>query len=75
LPVHREICREAATYFPRFSPEALAEHVLQIHQSPELAQTLSRSGLNRAQAFRWDTHVEGLLALAEKLVGANPRRA
>ncbi|HYU44844.1 MAG TPA: glycosyltransferase family 1 protein [Terriglobales bacterium] len=75
LPVHREICREAATYFPCFSPEILAEHVLQVHRSPELAETLSRNGLNRAQDFRWDTHVERLLALAQKLVGANPRRA
>jgi hypothetical protein len=25
LPVHREICGDAAIYFPRFSPDALAE--------------------------------------------------
>jgi glycosyltransferase involved in cell wall biosynthesis len=75
LPVHREICRDAATYFPCFSPEALAERVLQVHRSPELAETLSRNGLNRAQDFRWDRHVERLLALAQDLVGANPKRA
>ena len=73
LPVHREICRDAAIYFPHFSPEALAECVLQVHQSPELAETLSRSGLNRAEDFRWSTHVEQLLALAQELLGANPR--
>jgi len=67
LPVHREICRDAARYFPTFSPEALAECVLQIQQSPALAETLSRNGLTRAQDFRWDTHVERLLAIAEKL--------
>ncbi len=74
LPVHREICRDAATYFPCFSPDALAERVVQIHQSPELAETLSRNGLKRAQDFRWDTHVERLLALAHELVRANPQR-
>src|SRR5713226_7990611 len=43
LPVHREICRDAAIYFPRFSPEALAERVLQVHQSTEMEETLSRN--------------------------------
>jgi glycosyltransferase involved in cell wall biosynthesis len=74
LPVHREICQDAATYFPRFSPAILAEQVLQIHQSPELAETLSRNGLKRAQDFRWDAHVDSLLALAQKLLIANPAR-
>jgi glycosyltransferase involved in cell wall biosynthesis len=74
LPVHREICRDAATYFPCFSPDALAERVVQVHQSPGLAEMLSRNGLNRAQDFRWDTHVERLLTLAQELVSANPKR-
>ncbi len=74
LPVHREICRDAAIYFPRFSPDVLAERVLQVHQSPELAETLSRNGLARAQDFHWSTHVEQLLALARKLMSANPGR-
>ena len=38
LPVHREICRDAATYFPCFSPDALAERVVQVHQSPGLGR-------------------------------------
>jgi glycosyltransferase involved in cell wall biosynthesis len=71
LPVHREICRDAAIYFPRFSPDALAERVVQVHQSPGLAETLSQNGLIRAQDFSWDTHVERLLALAQELVRAN----
>jgi glycosyltransferase involved in cell wall biosynthesis len=74
LPVHREICRDAATYFPRFSPDALAERVLEVHQSRELTETLSRNALLRAQDFRWDAHVDRLLALAQELVSANPVR-
>jgi glycosyltransferase involved in cell wall biosynthesis len=74
LPVHREICGDAATYFPCFAPDALAKRVLEVHQSPELAKTLSRNGLKRAQDFRWDAHVERLLALAQELVSAGPRR-
>jgi len=68
LPVHREICQDAAIYFPRFSPDVLADRVAQVHQSPELARTLAQNALNRAQDFRWDKHVARLLALAQELV-------
>jgi len=64
LPVHREICGNAAIYFPRFSPETLAERVVQIQESPELADRLSNYGLRRARDFSWSEHVERLLALA-----------
>jgi glycosyltransferase involved in cell wall biosynthesis len=68
LPVHREICGDAALYFPRFSPEHLADCVLQIQQSPQVASRLSGNGLTRAQGFSWKKHVERLLALAKELV-------
>lgn len=75
LPVHREICRDAAVYFPRFSPDALAERVEQLHRSPDLVGTLSKNGLKRAQDFRWDAHVDCLLGLARELASANPKPA
>jgi glycosyltransferase involved in cell wall biosynthesis len=68
LPVHREICGDAALYFSRFSPEELAEKVMQIQASPELAKRLSGNGLRRAQDFSWNQHVERLVALAHDLV-------
>jgi glycosyltransferase involved in cell wall biosynthesis len=68
LPVHREICGDAGIYFPRFSPDALAERVMQIHESPELAQKLSRNGLRRARDFSWSEHVERLIVLAQGLL-------
>jgi glycosyltransferase involved in cell wall biosynthesis len=67
LPVHREICGDAGIYFPRFSPDALAERVVQIQESPELAEKLSRNGLRRARDFSWSEHVERLLVLAQQL--------
>jgi glycosyltransferase involved in cell wall biosynthesis len=70
LAVHREICEDAAVYFPRFSPEALAERVLQIQRSPELAEKLSRAGLRRARDFSWSEHVERLLVMARELIAA-----
>jgi glycosyltransferase involved in cell wall biosynthesis len=73
LPVHREICQDAAIYFPRFSPDTLAERVLEVHQSPALAETLSRNGRARAHDFSWDAHVESLLTLARELVSVTSR--
>jgi glycosyltransferase involved in cell wall biosynthesis len=68
LPVHREICGDAGIYFPRFSPDALAERVLQIQESPELAEKLSSNGLRRTRDFSWSKHVERLVVLAQELV-------
>jgi glycosyltransferase involved in cell wall biosynthesis len=68
LPVHREICADAGIYFPRFSPEALAERVVQIQEAPELAQRLSYNGLSRARDFSWSEHVDRLVVLAGELV-------
>ncbi len=75
LPVHREICEDAGVYFPRFSPEALADRVHEIHESPELAQKLSSHGLQRARDFSWSNHVERIVALAHELVRTSPRSA
>ena len=74
LPVHREICGDAGIYFPRFSPDALAERILQIQESPELAEKLSCNGLRRARDFSWSEHVERLLALAQELVRSGSAR-
>jgi glycosyltransferase involved in cell wall biosynthesis len=68
LPVHREICGDAAIYFSRFSSDALAERVLEIQQSAELSEKLARNGLQRARDFSWSEHVERLIALAQGLV-------
>ena len=67
LPVHREICRDAAVYFPRFSAEQLALRIHEVHQSSELREKLSRNGLQRARDFSWNEHIDRLLSLARGL--------
>ena len=74
LPVHREICGDAGIYFPRFSPDALAERVLRIQESPELAERLSHNGVRRARDFSWSEHVGCLIVLAEQLVRSESAR-
>jgi glycosyltransferase involved in cell wall biosynthesis len=68
LAVHREICREAATYFPRFASESLAAMVAQVARSPETLRRMSAAGTERARAFSWETHVEKILELCRGLV-------
>jgi glycosyltransferase involved in cell wall biosynthesis len=70
LAVHREICGEAARYFPRFSSEDLSEGVAQIGASPDIAQSMKRIGIERARHFSWKTHVEKILELTRGLVGS-----
>ena len=72
--MHREICGDAGIYFPRFSPDGLAERVLEIQESPELREDLARNGLRRARDFSWTEHVDGLIALAQELVRSGRKR-
>ena len=73
LPVHREICGEAALYFPRFSPEHLARQILLVANSVACRQQLSESGLVRSRDFSWATHTDELLRLAATIVQARTR--
>lgn len=70
LPVHKEICGDAAIYFPRFSSSALAACVCQLATSPALAAQLAERGVKRSEAFSWKLHVERVLSLACDLVSA-----
>ncbi len=68
LPVHREICGDAALYFPRFSPESLADRVVQLDRSSVLQKQSIAAGVKRSHDFSWQTHVERIVTLAQDLV-------
>ena len=68
LAVHREICRDAALYFPAFSPQELGERIASVICSSDVAAQLSLAGAERSTAFLWNRHVEQLVALAQDLV-------
>jgi glycosyltransferase involved in cell wall biosynthesis len=74
LPVHREICQDAGVYFSRFSSEELAEQLLRVAETPELAATLSSNGLRRARDFNWSDHVERLVGMAGQLLRPESER-
>jgi len=69
LPVHREICGDAALYFPRFSEQELAARVAELSASQDLALSLSSCGVLRSRAFSWTKHVEELLSVVRSLRG------
>jgi glycosyltransferase involved in cell wall biosynthesis len=73
LTVHREICGDAASYFPRFSAEALAESVLQLSAAEPRRAAMRTLGRARSEDFRWAHHVEALVRTAEEL--ASPQNA
>lgn len=71
LAVHREICGDAARYFPRFSPEILADLIAQASQSTKQLAAMRAMGQSRSKDFSWDKHVEELLQLAKRLADKN----
>ena len=68
IPVHREICGNAAVYFPRFSAPELAEAISQLVALPAEMKRLACTGSQRSQLFSWNKHVEEILELAARLV-------
>ncbi|MCU1270531.1 MAG: hypothetical protein JWN74_1825 [Acidobacteriaceae bacterium] len=66
LPVHREVCGDAARYFPRFSAEALSETVAAVLGS-EMRSKLTSAGKDRVNHFSWFKHVGSLLQIVREL--------
>ncbi len=64
--VNREVCGDAAVYFSLFSPEDLAENVVRVASNAGLRAKLVACGRERAAAhFRWEKHVQRLIAALE----------
>jgi len=68
LAVHREICDEAAIYFPRFSPEQAAAAIARVAASAQMRQDMSAEGIRRSRNFSWREHVEGIVGLSLALL-------
>jgi glycosyltransferase involved in cell wall biosynthesis len=69
LSVHREICGDAAAYFPRFSADELAAHLSRLAVAPDNRQSMRIRGVDRCQMYSWESHVAHLLTLAQELLG------
>jgi len=69
IPVHREICGDAAFYFERFSPQDLAERVAQVAERIDKRESMIATGRARANQFSWKLHAEQIITLAKNLLG------
>ena len=64
--VNREICGDAALYFPPFSVSGLVAAIRRLDEDPALRQKLADAGRARAvERFGWDDHVDRLVATFE----------
>jgi len=74
IPIHREICGEAAQYFPPRDADALAERLAAVAADAALRQEMARRAVRRAQSFLWENHVAGLLTLLRELAAPSGAR-
>ncbi len=67
-PVHREVCKDAALYFPPLSPSGLAREVRRLDADEGLRNALTESGGEVvSRDFGWEAHVDRLLDVFEKV--------
>jgi glycosyltransferase involved in cell wall biosynthesis len=72
LPVHREICRDAALYAPTSSPTGFAEKILALIASRQQREHLAEAGRRRSADFSWANHVDQITRIAKQLVSPKP---
>jgi glycosyltransferase involved in cell wall biosynthesis len=63
IPVHREICGDAAAYFSVLDAEALAAKLGGLMRDAAARQELAAQGHERVKKFLWEDHVARLLEL------------
>ncbi|MFN0108950.1 MAG: glycosyltransferase family 4 protein [Blastocatellia bacterium] len=67
LPVHREVCGDAAIYFDVFDERNLAEQCVRVLADGNLSNHLRTRGLQRSREFSWREHVRQLTALITRV--------
>jgi glycosyltransferase involved in cell wall biosynthesis len=61
VPSSRELCGDAALYFPPFDVRACADTLRKVADSPALAADLRAKAMARATEFTWERHVRELM--------------
>jgi glycosyltransferase involved in cell wall biosynthesis len=73
IPAHREIVGPAGLFFPTFSPESLANRVVELLCAHDGLQQLIDKGCARSQDFSWATHATNVVLLATQLLASKQR--
>jgi glycosyltransferase involved in cell wall biosynthesis len=73
--IHREICGDAAAYFPLFDAEALAATLRRLLEQTAERNDLAARGRARVSHFLWEDHVARLLDVLRRTAAARAQRA
>ncbi len=75
IPIHREICGNAALYFELGNPKDLAARVQELDADPKLRENLITRAKKRAVTqFAWEKHITSLHMSFEKALEKPPVR-
>ncbi len=75
IAVHREICGNAAAYFPVLDAGALAQEIRRLMLDAPARESLSKAGEFRVQSFLWEDHVARLLTLLRSMAAERAKAA
>jgi glycosyltransferase involved in cell wall biosynthesis len=64
LPLCREMCGEAATYYPARDAGALAREITALWSDAARKARMAAAAAARARRFSWDAHVDAVMAVA-----------
>lgn len=67
-----EVCGEAALYFDPLDPEDLARQLRRVLLDPQTRQTLTRRGLETAQAYAWEKSAQAHVRVFQELLSGSP---
>jgi glycosyltransferase involved in cell wall biosynthesis len=73
LPLNREMCGEAAVYYPPHDAAALAAAIMHLAADEPRRGAMAAAGRARAQQFSWDAHVDAVMTVARQAAGERPR--
>ena len=69
IPIHREICGDAALYFDPLSVEAIEEAIEKIIFDVDLQKTMSEKSLIQSKQFSWDKTAQQTEEVYAKVLG------
>jgi glycosyltransferase involved in cell wall biosynthesis len=70
IAIHREICGDAAEYFPVLDHAALAGQMQRLLADPVARERLAAQGRGRVRQFLWEDHVARLLDVLRETAAA-----
>ncbi len=75
IPIHREICGDAALYFRLGDVDDLVTRIRELNDDPQCRRRLVESGRKRARKlFTWERHIAGLVTVVREIVERSRHR-